>query len=44
MELPAGYDLSQARAAYLNGFLRIDVPMAAPPQTKITKVAITGGD
>ena len=44
MELPSGYDLSQARAAYLNGFLRIDVPMAAQPQAKITKVAITNGD
>src|SRR5881227_1530878 len=27
LELPAGYDLSQAKAAYLNGFLRIDVPL-----------------
>lgn len=44
LELPAGYDLSQARAAYLNGFLRIDVPLAAQPQTKITKVAITEGN
>lgn len=41
LELPHGYDLSQARAAYLNGFLRIDVPLATQPQTKITKVAIT---
>ena len=44
LELPPGYDLSQARAAYLNGFLRIDVPLAAQPQSKITKVSITGGD
>lgn len=44
MELPAGYDLSQARAAYLNGFLRIDVPMAALPPAKITKVSITDGE
>lgn len=28
LELPAGYDLSQAKAAYLNGFLRLDVPLA----------------
>ncbi len=28
LELPSGYDLSQAKAAYLNGFLRIDVPLA----------------
>jgi len=40
LELPAGYDLSQARAAYLNGFLRIDVPPATRPPSKITKVAI----
>ena len=26
LELPPGYDLSRARAAYLNGFLRIDIP------------------
>ena len=44
LELPPGYDLSQARAAYLNGFLRIDVPLAAQPQSKITKVTITGGE
>src|SRR5262245_28679788 len=28
LELPPGYDLNQAKAAYLNGFLRIDVPSA----------------
>ena len=27
LELPPGYDLGQAKAAYLNGFLRIDVPL-----------------
>jgi HSP20 family protein len=26
IELPKGYDLTRARAAYQNGFLRIDVP------------------
>ena len=26
IELPKGYDLGRARAAYQNGFLRIDVP------------------
>jgi HSP20 family protein len=26
IELPPGYDLNQAKAAYQNGFLRIDVP------------------
>ena len=29
IELPPGYDLSQAKAAYQNGFLRIDVPQSA---------------
>src|SRR5271170_8435715 len=28
LELPPGFDLSQAKASYLNGFLRIDVPLA----------------
>src|SRR6266571_9497083 len=27
LEVPPGYDLGQAKAAYLNGFLRIDVPV-----------------
>jgi HSP20 family protein len=39
LELPAGYDLSQAKAAYLNGFLRIDVPMVQR-SSKSTKVPI----
>ena len=44
LELPPGYDLSQAKAAYLNGFLRIDVPVAAPkPQGKSTRVPIAEG-
>lgn len=30
VELPPGYDLTQARAAYQNGFLRVDVPLAKP--------------
>jgi HSP20 family protein len=43
LDLPSGYDLSQAKASYLNGFLRIDVPVAteqAPP--KRAKVAVVG--
>ena len=28
LELPEGYDLTKAKAAYQNGFLRLDVPMA----------------
>jgi HSP20 family protein len=43
LEVPAGYDLSQAKAAYLNGFLRIDVPLAARP-AKHTKVPIAEGN
>src|ERR1035441_10093503 len=31
IELPAGYDLNQAKAAYQNGFLRIDVPTLPVP-------------
>jgi HSP20 family protein len=31
LELPECYDLSRARAAYVNGFLRIDVPLARSP-------------
>ncbi len=41
LELPAGYDLSQAKAAYLNGFLRIDVPVAQ--RHKNTKVLVAEG-
>ena len=42
LEVPPGYDLSQAKAAYLNGFLRIDVPLAQRP-AKSTKVPIAEG-
>jgi len=40
LELPSGYDLTQAKAIYVNGFLRIDVPAARPPQPKTTKIPI----
>lgn len=40
LELPAGYDLSQAKAAYQNGFLRLDVPLAIEVAPKKTKIAI----
>jgi HSP20 family protein len=40
LDLPDGYDLSQARAIYVNGFLRIDVPKASPGQSKTTKIPI----
>jgi HSP20 family protein len=44
LELPPGYDLSQAKAVYMNGFLRIDVPAAHPLQAKSTKVPIAEGN
>ena len=28
IEIPPGYDLTEAKAAYQNGFLRIDIPQA----------------
>ena len=43
LELPPGYDLGQAKAAYLNGFLRIDVPVAHP-HSRSTKVPIAEGN
>src|SRR6266446_5270809 len=43
LEVPPGYDLSQAKAAYLNGFLRIDVPVAVRPSTS-AKVPNAEGD
>jgi HSP20 family protein len=42
LELPPGYDLSKAKASYLNGFLRIDVPIAAPSKSKSPKVSVKG--
>jgi len=43
LELPQGYDLSQAKAVYVNGFLRIEVPQARHPHSKTTKVPIAEG-
>jgi HSP20 family protein len=43
LEMPAGYDLSQAKATYLNGFLRIDVPQAVGAPPKHAKLAVVGG-
>jgi HSP20 family protein len=42
LEIPADYDLSHARAAYLNGFLRLDVPVAEKKVHR-TKVSIVEG-
>ncbi|HEV2692983.1 MAG TPA: Hsp20/alpha crystallin family protein [Verrucomicrobiae bacterium] len=44
LDLPPGYDLNAAKAIYVNGFLRIDVPPARQPQTKSKKVPITQGE
>lgn len=41
LELPSGYDLNQAKAAYLNGFLRIDVPCKPHSHSKGTKVPVS---
>lgn len=43
LELPPGYDLAQAKASYLNGFLRIDVPQSSKtPPVKRSKVTVVG--
>ena len=42
LELPPAYDLTRAKAGYMNGFLRIDVPIAKS-DTKLTKVPISDG-
>src|ERR1041385_4328832 len=38
IELPPGYDLSLAKAAYQNGFLRIDVPQAVSNRKKRVEI------
>ena len=35
IEIPSGYDLSQAKASYQNGFLRVDVPLSRTPSKSI---------
>ena|SRR5215469_4806530 len=44
LELQPGYDLTRAKACYLNGFLRIDVPRAKTESNKLTKVPIADGN
>ena len=41
IEIPAGYDLCQARAAYQNGFLRVDVPVAVMSTPKTVYVPVS---
>jgi len=43
IEVPAGYDLSQAEASYQNGFLRVDVPELAQPSAKTISVSNHSG-
>ena len=43
LDLPAGYDLARAKAIYVNGFLRVDVPPVHNPHGKTTKVPISEG-
>jgi len=43
LDLPPGYDLSRARAIYVNGFLRVDVPTAQLTPQKTTRVPIVEG-
>jgi HSP20 family protein len=41
IEVPSGYDLCQARAAYQNGFLRVDIPLAVKPSSKTVIVPVS---
>ena len=41
IEIPPGYDLTEAKAAYQNGFLRIDVPQATRSASKAVLVPIS---
>jgi HSP20 family protein len=44
LDLPTGFDLGQAKAIYVNGFLRVDVPPTQPSHAKPTKVPIAEGN
>src|SRR5438445_13466665 len=44
LELPQGYDLSLAKAAYLNGFLRIDVPLVQRTAAHSSSVPVAEGN
>jgi HSP20 family protein len=41
IELPEGYDVTEAKAAYQNGFLRIDVPQQKRPASKNISVLVS---
>jgi HSP20 family protein len=42
IELPDGFDLSQAKASYQNGFLRIDVPHKRPSSKEVSILVSAG--
>jgi HSP20 family protein len=44
IELPPGYDLSNAKASYQNGFLRVDVPAHAAPPAQVFSVPVETED
>ena len=43
IEIPAGYDLAASKAAYQNGFLRVDVPEAARSSATPMMVPVSEG-
>ena len=43
IEVPPGYDLGRAKAAYQNGFLRIDVPEQNQSSSKSNSASIHSG-
>lgn len=42
IELPAGYDLTRAKASYQNGFLRIDVPAVPSGSSHPVSLPVSG--
>jgi HSP20 family protein len=44
LDLPPGFDLGAAKAVYVNGFLRIDVPPVQSAPSKSKKVPISQGE
>jgi len=40
VDLPPGFALDQARAAYQNGFLRVHVPATAPAAKKVRRLPV----
>jgi HSP20 family protein len=40
IEVPSGYDLGHARAAYQNGFLKVDIPPKASAEVRAGSAAV----